>query len=445
MEIMSFRLLLLLTTWPSLLFAQEPLTINAAMQQAVAHHPLILAAEARAGSARAQARQALGFRLPSVDVSETFVRTNNPAEAFALQMNQERFSMAEFGNPANDPNNPDLLGTYMTRAEATLPLFTGGLLHARTAQARSMARAADFDLERTRESVAFDAASAWLNLSKVREYRDLTSRALATAMAHRDKASEYFNQGMLAPGDVMRADVFVAELREYKARADEQEQLAQAALNFHLGRPQEQQIELSEYSEPEASNLASDDAVTRALNERPDLQSARAKLRAGKKEVMATRSAFLPQLGVVARYDFYDDELFGDNGESWAVMGQAKLNLFHGGADYHAQQKAVLDARAGEEDVKRFQEGVELEVRQALAERTGAMLRMEAASVALTSGREQLRVTEARYAQGVAQMTDLLDSQTALRELEVRELTARYDKLTSEYRLKFVTGQSILN
>ncbi|MCC6475677.1 TolC family protein [bacterium] len=445
MEIMSFRLLLLLTTWPSLLFAQEPLTINAAMQQAVAHHPLILAAEARAGSARAQARQALGYRLPSVDVSETFVRTNNPAEAFALQMNQERFSMAEFGNPANDPNNPDLLNTYMTRAEATLPLVTGGLLHARTAQARSMARAADFDLERTRESVAFDAASAWLNLSKVREYRDLTSRALATAMAHRDKASEYFNQGMFAPGDVMRADVFVAELREYKARADEQEQLAQAALNFHLGRPQEQQIELSEYSEPEASNLASDDAVTRALNERPDLQSARAKLRAGKKEVMATRSAFLPQLGVVARYDFYDDELFGDNGESWAVMGQAKLNLFHGGADYHAQQKAVLDARAGEEDVKRFQEGVELEVRQALAERTGAMLRMEAASVALTSGREQLRVTEARYAQGVAQMTDLLDSQTALRELEMRELTARYDKLTSEYRLKFVTGQSILN
>lgn len=437
--------LFLLLLLPTLVLGQEQLSIDAAMRQAAANHPQLKAAESRAKSARAQARQAFGYRLPSIDLSESFIRTSNPAEAFAFQMNQERFSMTEFGNPANDPNNPSPLNTYMTRAEATLPVFTGGMLHARTLQARRMARAAEYEEERTRESVALDAATAWLNLRKAREFKDLMSRSLATAEAHHKRAQEFFKQGMLAPSDILRAEVFVAEMREYKARSDEQEQLAQAALNFHMGKPQDTSIELAESVAIGGTTIDAETALDRALEKRPDLLAAHEKLSAGKEEVTVARASFLPQFGVVAHYDFYDEELLGDNGESWAIMGQAKINLFRGGADRHAWQKAALDARAGEQDINRFEEGVKLEVRQALAEQSSALLRHDAAVAALTSGRENLRVTEARYAQGVAKMTDLLDAQTALRELEVRELTSRYDMHLSDFRIAFVTGHSLLS
>lgn len=437
--------LLLVLILPTLVWAQDSLSISQAMLEATANHPQLKAVETRAQSARAQARQALAYRLPSVDVSESFVRTSNPAEAFAFQMNQKRFSMTEFGNPANDPNNPEPLNTYMTRVEATLPLFTGGMLHARTIQARRMARAAESEVARAIESVALDAARAWLNLSRARQYRDLMQRALATAEAHQKRAKSYFDQGMLAPSDILRAEVFVAEMREYKTRADEQEQLALAALNFHRGRPQDEAVVLAEQDHFDPSRIETNHAIQTALEQRPDLRAAQEKLAAGKEEVNVARSSFLPQVGVVARYDWYDDKFLGDNGESWAIMGQAKLNLFRGGADRHAWRKASLDAQAGEYDLKRFEEGVKLEVRQALAERASAELRHEAALTALTSGRENLRVTEARYEQGVAQMTDLLDAQTALRELEVRELTARFDRQLAEYQIRFVTGQPLLN
>ncbi len=445
MLIMPIHKTLLLFLLPAIVLAQTPLTLDQAVQQAVAKHPQLRAAQARAQSARAGARQAIGYRLPSIDVSETFIRTNNPAEAFAFQMNQERFSMAEFGNPANDPNNPDLLNTYMTRAEAAMPVFTGGLLHARTQQAQNMARAAEHEALHTRESVALDATTAWLNLSKAREYQDLMKRTLATAEAHRKRAKEYFDQGMLAPNDVLRAEVFVAEIREYKARADEQEQLAQAALNFHMGNPQDSPIILAEIPATESNKTDLPSALNSAIESRPDLRAAHEKLHAGKLEIAAARSSFLPQIGIVGRYDWYDDQLFGDNGSSWAIMGQAKLNLFRGTADRHAWQKASLDARAGEQDVQRFEEGIKLEVRQAIAEHAAATLRLDASTAALKSGRENLRVTEARYAQGVSKMTDLLDAQTSLRELEVRELTARYDVLLSDYRIRFTTGQTILS
>ncbi len=442
---MPLRHLILFFLLPAAVWAQTGLTIEQAMQQAVTRHPAVQAAAARTQAARAQARQAIGYRLPSVDVAETFIRTNNPAEAFAFQMNQERFSMAEFGNPANDPNNPDLLNTYMTRAEATLPVFTGGMLHGRTMQAHSMAKAATQDETRTRENVALDATTAWLNLSKAREFKDLMQRSLATAEAHAKRADDFFKQGMLAPHEILRAQVFVAEMREYRTRADEQEQLAQAALNFNLGNSQDTPITLAEAQPATVEDIVLDAAVKQALNGRPDLLAAREKLKAGRLEVTVARSSFLPQVGIVGRYDMYDDKLLGDHGSSWAIMGQAKLNLFRGGADRHAWQKAALDAKAGAADVRRFEEGVTLEVRQALAEQTSAGLRAQAATAALTAGRENLRVTEARYAQGIAKMTDLLDAQTALRELEVRELTARYDVLLAGYRIRFVTGQTLLS
>ncbi len=442
---MPLRHLILFFLLPAAVWAQTGLTIEQAMQQAVTRHPAVQAAAARTQAARAQTRQAIGYRLPSVDVAETFIRTNNPAEAFAFQMNQERFSMAEFGNPANDPNNPDLLNTYMTRAEATLPVFTGGMLHGRTMQAHSMAKAATQDETRTRENVALDATTAWLNLSKAREFKDLMQRSLATAEAHAKRADDFFKQGMLAPHEILRAQVFVAEMREYRTRADEQEQLAQAALNFNLGNSQDTPITLAEAQPATVEDIVLDAAVKQALNGRPDLLAAREKLKAGRLEVTVARSSFLPQVGIVGRYDMYDDKLLGDHGSSWAIMGQAKLNLFRGGADRHAWQKAALDAKAGAADVRRFEEGVTLEVRQALAEQTSAGLRAQAATAALTAGRENLRVTEARYAQGIAKMTDLLDAQTALRELEVRELTARYDVLLAGYRIRFVTGQTLLS
>lgn len=445
MKMTLTKITLLVQLLPTLLWAQGALTLNQAMRDATVNHPLLKAAEARARSAHAQARQAHGYRLPSIDISESFIRTSNPAEAFAFQMNQERFSMAEFGNPVNNPNNPDLLNTYMTRAEATLPVFTGGMLRARALQATRMSQAANSELARTRETVALDAATAWLNLSKAREYRDLMQRSLATAEAHQKRAQEYFNQGMLAPSDILRAEVFVAEIREYTARADEQEKLAQAALNFERGRPQDESVLLAEQDNIAEYRVDTTNAIEIARDARPDLRAAHDKLAAGQAEIAVARSTFLPQIGVVARYDWYDDQLFGDHGESWAIMGQAKLNLFHGGADRNAWKKAYLDAQAGKHDVKRFEEGVELEVRQALAERSSAELRHDAALAALTSGRENLRVIEARYAQGIAQMTDLLDAQTALRELEVRELTARYDRQLAEYQIRFVTGQPLLN
>ena len=41
-------------------------------------------------------------------------------------------------------------------------------------------------------------------------------------------------------------------------------------------------------------------------------------------------------------------------------------------------------------------------------------------------------------------MIDLLDAETALREAELREMVARYDVALDTYRLRFVSGATLI-
>src|SRR5664280_2044990 len=105
--------------------AAERLTLREAMARAHEHAQEAKAAVDRAQAAGARLKQAECFRLPSVSLQETWMRTDSPAEVFALQLNQQRFSFAAF--TAGDPNRPDFLNTAISRVELSLPLYTGGV------------------------------------------------------------------------------------------------------------------------------------------------------------------------------------------------------------------------------------------------------------------------------------------------------------------------------
>jgi outer membrane protein len=273
----------------------------------------------------------------------------------------------------------------------------------------------------------------------------LMRRSLETMKAHLQQARDYFAEGLIASPDVLRAEVYLAELQEWVVRSENGEHLAQAALNFAMGLPQTATYQATALPDLDTSAVELKEWLTLADHKRDDLQAARLKVRTAETESRVVLSSFLPTVGLLGRYDLYDDKLFGRQGESWALMGVAKWNIFHGGADYSKWQKNREEARAHRSDAARFAEGIALEVRQSFGDLEAAHLRFDAATAALTSARENLRVIDERYREGVAKMTDLLDAQTALRELEVRELNARFDRYLSLYRLRLAAGNSVLD
>jgi len=416
----------------------EPLSLRAALDQARHAAGEAVAARERAQAASQRARQAKGFRMPSVTLSEIFTRTDSPAEAFALKLNQERFSFPAF--MTSDPNQPDALDTAITRIEATVPLFTGGELSGRIAQAELGAQAADGQARWAAELAALSAGEAYVMVEQAREYAALLEKSRETMAAHVRFAEAYAEQGMLVTSEVLRARVELSRLDDLVAEAEGRARVATANLSFRLGRALGTAWELEALLAP-APLPGSIDEWTAEGETRPDLQAARHLLAAGEREERVRKAAYLPRVGVVARADWVDETLFGSHGSSTAIMAVASLNLFAGGSDRAAVAAAHHEAVAGREDVNRFSEGVKLEVRQAFEEASTARKRYATARQAVASAQEAERITGERFRSGVVKMLDLLDAATARREAETRELVARAEAQLALMRLAVRAGR----
>ncbi len=422
--------------------AAQELTLNQALATAVAGNPEIAAARERAQAAAARLKGGQQHRLPKIGLSESFVSTDNPAEVFALTLNQGRFDIQEFF--LSDPNNPDPLSTWITRIDLELPVYTGGKLSARIAQAGSMASAEDQTYDHTREKVAFDTITAYVNLAKAREQVALLEKARSTTTEHVRVAEQYAVQGIILEADVLQARVYLSEVDDSLTQAGNGASLAQAALNFQLGADQRTPRTLAPMPTPPPASGDVDEWISAALDDRRDLEAARLKLEAGRLEEKAVRPGYFPEVAVVGHYDLYDDQVFGANGRSGTIMAVAKIDLWGGGAGSAARTAARHDAASFEADLHRFEEGVRLEVQQAWQDLATARTRHATAASAVEAAREALRVRDNRFKQGLDRMIDLLDAETAFREAEMRELLARYDVALESRRLRFASGATLI-
>ena len=422
--------------------ATSPLSLADAIASALESNPSVEAASQRFAAADARAREARGHRWPRFDLSESFSWNDNPAEVFALQLNQERFDFQDFVQ--SDPNSPDHLDTWITRLQLEVPLYTGGELSARIDQAELAATAEELQAAHQREEVAFDVTTAYVNLAQARDQLALMEKARDTTAAHVDLARSYASQGMILEAEVLKAEVYLAEREEGVARARTGARLAEAALNFRMGADQDTPRRLSPLAIPSQVEGDLGDWITAAREQRRDLRAARRRLDAGRHEEDVARSAFLPEVALIGRYDLYDDQVFGSHGDSSAVMAMATINLFAGGSRSAALAAARHEIAAGASDVERFTDGIQLEVRQAWQELVTARARHDTASRSLDAAREALRVRERRFQQGLDKMIDLLDAETALREAELREMVARYDVILGSYRVLFASGGSLV-
>jgi outer membrane protein TolC len=383
--------------------------------------------------------QASAFRLPSLTLSETYIRTDSPAESFALMMNRQEFSFPAF--MTSDPNEPGWSGTAITRAEAMVPLFTGGELSGRIDQAKSAAEAAGSQALWAADNAALAAGEAWVMLAQAEEFVSLLTKARDTVKAHVELAKSYVEQGMLVRSELLRAEVELARVEDMLEDAKGKARVANANLAFRIGVDQGSTWQLAPLPGPKpldgdaASWVASADS-------RKDLAAARSLLRAGELEEKVKKAAWWPKVGVSARWDLHDKNLFGASGSAGTVMAFAAVNLFQGGADKAAAAAARLEAQAGREDVARFADGVALEVRQAYEEAATARARHATAVKALESARESERITDERFRSGVVKTIDLLDAATARREAETRELVARADAHATALRLAVKAGKA---
>ncbi|MEW6364139.1 MAG: TolC family protein [Acidobacteriota bacterium] len=417
----------------------EPLSLPQAIELARQNSPAILESAAHMDAAAQARSEARNSRWPSLEFREVLVRTDSPADVFGLKLMQEKFSFPDFVR--SDPNKPGPLSNFATEFQASMPLFTGGKITAGIGQADSMAEAATAVKTRTEEAVTFMVTSAYMDALLADSFVDLARKARDTTSKHVDQAQAYSDTGMIVESDLLQARVQLSKMEENLITAGNNASLARAGLNRVMGIDQSRSFDLDDrLPDLPPPPMSMEEARRAALSGRNDVRAVAARVRAAELGVNRSKGDFFPEVALVGKYSLNDDKLFGFNGKSYTVMAMAKWNLWNWGQTQARVDRSRAEAAAAREAQRAFLQQVEFEARQAWQAVGEAQARFAVASKAVESAEKALSILEARFEQGVAKVTDLLDAETMLNDARVRELKARFDVQRAVRALDFATG-----
>jgi len=377
--------------------------------------------------------------LPTVDLYGKYNRTTDPPYSIMNRMETKELNM--YATNFNEPGVSDL---YTTGITAKFPIWMAGKIRIGIDLARNELKATREQLEKTRDRVILDVISAYYNVLTAKAFVKTAEFAYFDAKKHVKDAKAVYESGLGVKSDYLRAKVYLEQAEENLVRAKSNLEIAKRALNVAMGVPPSNEVEVEGdlTYKPYQFNLS--EAVKVALSTRRELKELKYRLKQTEDLKKLAISEFLPSIS--AFYDYHidsDEKLFGRENSSWTMGIQANLNLFDGGVKFVKLRKAKLTRLKVKEYIERAKKGIEFEVSRAFFKVEEAKKRVELAQASLEEAQESLRIVDKRYRNGLASITELLDTQTALNAARTN-----YVKALSDYRIsliKLLYAQGVLS
>lgn len=428
-------LLLAASTAPA--SGQSRLTLAEAIDRAQTRNLDARSAEAVERQATARLTLARAGYLPTVDLSETWQRGNQPVFVFSSLLAQRQFAASNFAIDAL--NHPEAVGNVRTALTLDQAVFDPAV--------RAGVRAATLGREAavvTREVVARSLAvavtGAYGAVLAAEAAVGAAGAAVDTAIGDLELARNRRDAGVVTDADVLQVEVHLAQAREQQIRSRAEVAVARARLNQVLGEPLDAVFALDDTPEPDAMTGASVATLeATAVAERPDLKLAGVQERLAAAVVTGARAAFLPRVSAQAGWEANGGTL-GARSSSWMVGAVARVNLFRGFADQArlAEAREAQSLRALERE--RAETTARLEVREAMARLEAARAAETVGRAAIAQAREGHRILRDRYEGGLAEVTALLRAAEAVQQAEARHAAARVEVMVAAATLKRAAG-----
>lgn len=426
-------------------FAQQPvqpapLTLQRSVGIALEKNPLRKAALADTKAASAGVREARSGLLPTITLSETATRGNDPVYVFGSRLRQQRFTSADFA--LNQLNTPPPFGNFSTRLGGSWNLFDSMASWRRVEQAKSAQEAAGHQLDRADQETVFRAVDAYYNVLLARKRLEVAEQAVKTAQSILERSKARFETGLSVESDLLNTHVRMSMRQQELVRAQNDFAFSQAQLDVAMGLAPGTSYEpaetLSERDWPLASVAALEQT---AIDHRPDLKRIQSEESVQKLSVAIAKSSFGPRVNAFASWRT-DNPTFlaAGGGNNWVGGIELQFDLFTGGSKQAelARQKALQEKVAALKQAAT--DGVRLEVRRAYYDADAARQQVGIARAAVAQAQESLRIGRNRYDAGLLTITDLLSTEEATLRIQLDYWQAVSRFQTSYASLELASG-----
>jgi outer membrane protein TolC len=392
--------------------------------------------------ADASLRQAQGQRIASRSSLLPQVGAAVSENAAKVDLAAEGFSAGSFG--VSGFNFPTVVGPfhyYDARGTLQQNLFDLTAIH-NLKSARQSETAAQFDATQAREEVVLAVTGTYLHLMATAALIEAQRAEVEYADSSYKQARAQADAGNKAPIDANRS---LVELQTEQQRLRSQLgdlQKQKYALARLIGMPLNVDLQIQEKLQSLSSGTISvDDAIRQSWAQRRDLKSAEAQLRAAEEARKAAGSEHLPTAAVNG---FYGIEGTNPNQGSDVFQSSATVNIpiFSGGR-IHAdtiQADAVVTQRRAELSNERS--AVELDVRNAFIDLNIANDQVVTAESNHKLALATLQQSQDRYAVGVADSVEVVNSQEALASADHDYVSSIFSQNLAKVALAHAMGEA---
>lgn len=421
------------------------LTLAQAIETALVQNLNIRQAENNVDAAHAGVIASYGGYMPSVSVSGGWNRTQLDQAATTTQVIQ--------GQTFTRPPQFTVTNSFSSSLNVNYPIFDGFSREAQFSRAGANKSAAEHTAKRTRQAIAFQVESAYLNILRTEQLVRVGEENLKRGRRQLERIIESNRLGALSVADVYRQQSVTAsdELGLITAQNNYNKANADLVALIGLNQMDEYQfvdptisgdIDQAEIEANLEKYKSYDELRKRALASRPDYYSSRESYNAAGAGVVQARRGYMPTVSANAGYSFSNTELKKISDSKRTFWGlNIQWSLFDGFQTNQAIQSAAAQERNAELSLAQAERNISVEVKKALLDLEAARKQYEVTQKGLVSATQDRRTAEERYNVGAGTLLDLLTANAGLVNAEANKINAVYNYIISKRNVEYSLGE----
>ena len=446
--------LILLTT---LLFglgvkAQKTLTLQDAIDLALANNPAVSAGENQVKVAGAKREQAQSSFYPQASILSKYFYTNNLPGMFYLE--GVNLPVTNNGTPTGDEVTLHPMAPYPVLDRDVLtfdfnvvyPIYTGNKRKNAVASTGDLDAFYNRQLDETKAALVEKVKIAYYNYITIKEVIRVYKLALEQFKKHLALAEKAYEQGVRSQFDVLNFKSKIAGFQSKIIELEGKRDIVETALHNLMALPDGQKVEFS--------GSIDDLYNARLLNRQAGLESIQAanyKVQSletmisllDKKEKMEQASK-MPVLFAFGNYHIYHGRDFPPFDVTWrngyAVGIGLKINLFDG----NLSKGKVEEVKANAAKLNDYKEGLKLklhfEYEKTMEALNSLNTKMKAEQKNLEVGQKAYAIAKTGYENGVVTNIELNDAQLNVTKIQTSILNIKKEILIQYAHLDYLSG-----
>ena len=430
---------LLLCAWilgsAPFLLAQQPdapvLTLDAAIDYAKQHSPLLAATQQSVLSKQAAIAAASAEWLPRVDVGAALRGSNQPTES-ALG-----FPLTPLADIGNQPfRNGHLTGL----ATVTQSIYTGGKIGAATRVAEAERHLAQANVHDVESNLQYEIAVTYAQLVELDRDVLAAQESVNALTESRRISNQMLSVGKIARVDLLKIDTRLADVRAKLIELTTGRQILAGQLNALMGRSVDTPVAVETSLPHPQITISADQVVLAAATRNTQYQIANAQVKIAQNSLELAKSQLRPTLSFSARLFEQSPDPFSVY-RGGAIAGFSfNYPLFDRPLNHRVQEAKSLEleyrSKANQARLDATQRA-----RTAYLKMQGAEARIQSTQSSIADARETLRIEQEKQNYGRETIEHLLDAQAALLTSEANYYRAFADDTIAMAALKRETGQ----